>query len=166
MSQPTTWGVPRLADAPVAPSVYADRDDDSLDALLDSHSGAARPAYAVAGTVWRDTDTNRWYMYDGISDHGRPMLSRSPAVRGSVAGADAVTASLTPPLAAYAELAGVLLVTAGANTGAVTRNIDSLGAKPVVKAGGTTLAASDLAAGEAVKLWYDATNDRFQVIGK
>ncbi|WP_420584894.1 hypothetical protein [Ruegeria sp.] len=86
-------------------------------------------------------------------------------VLGSVAGVDTITASLTPALSAYSELVEVLLVTAGANTGAVTLNIDSLGAKSVVKAGGAALAASDLASGEAVKLWYDAGNDRFQVIG-
>lgn len=165
MSQPTTWGVPRVADAPQTPEQFADRADDSFDALLDSHSGTDRPAYATAGTLWRDTDTNRWYLYDGTNDHEIPFLSRSPAVLESVSGSNTITATLTPALTAYTELVEVLFVAAGTNTGAVTLNVDSLGAKAVVKAGGAALSASDLSSGEAVKLWYDVGNDRFQVIG-
>ena len=68
MSQPTTWGAPLVADAPVTPTVFASRTDDSLDALLSSHSGAARPAYLVAGGVWHDSDDDQWYKYDGTTD--------------------------------------------------------------------------------------------------
>lgn len=68
MSQPTTWGVPRIGDAPQTPEDYADRDDDSLDALLSSNSGTARPAYALAGTVWHNTNNAGLYYYDGTSD--------------------------------------------------------------------------------------------------
>lgn len=42
-------------------------------AVLSCHSGASRPSYAVAGTIWRDSDTpsatlNAVYMYDGAAD--------------------------------------------------------------------------------------------------
>ncbi|MCV2877622.1 hypothetical protein OE699_02050 [Sedimentimonas flavescens] len=68
MTQPTTWGAPRIADAPVAPLSYADRVDDSLDALLSTNSGPTRPAYAVVGTIWFDTDDNSLKLYDGTND--------------------------------------------------------------------------------------------------
>lgn len=68
MSQATTWGAPRAAEAPVTPAVYADRVDDALDALLSSNSGAARPSYAVAGTVWKNTTTGQLFEYDGAVD--------------------------------------------------------------------------------------------------
>ncbi|WP_246724686.1 hypothetical protein [Rhizobium phaseoli] len=45
--------------------------DDSLKALLSGHSGASRPAYAVAGTCWVSTATAgqlKLYLYDGGSD--------------------------------------------------------------------------------------------------
>lgn len=67
MSQPTTWGVPLLADAPVSPEAYAIRDDDSLDALLSSHSGETPPTYAVEGTVWRKPSTRATRVYDGTN---------------------------------------------------------------------------------------------------
>jgi hypothetical protein len=93
------------------------------------------------------------------------LRAGAATVLGTVAGVDTITAELTPTLAAYAELTTVILVTAGDNTGAVTLNIDGVGAKDVVKAGGTALAAADFASGAAYQLWYDASNDRFQVIG-
>ncbi|MGO7185282.1 hypothetical protein ACCT14_33120 [Rhizobium brockwellii] len=45
--------------------------DDSLRALLSGNSGASRPAYAVAGTVWVSTATAsqlKLYLYDGADD--------------------------------------------------------------------------------------------------
>ena len=67
MTQATTWGVPRSADAPVTPAIMADRMDDSLDALLSTHRGATRPSYAVNGTIWQDSDNNQVFLFDGAS---------------------------------------------------------------------------------------------------
>lgn len=69
MSQPATWGVPLVG--PVTPAAYATRADDSLDALLSQHSGASRPAYAVAHTLWAKTISAglaELYWYDGADD--------------------------------------------------------------------------------------------------
>lgn len=68
MTQPATWGVPLVADAPVTPTAIAIRMDDCVDALLASHAGAARPTYAVTGTFWHDTDTAQWFAYSGTAD--------------------------------------------------------------------------------------------------
>lgn len=91
MGQPTTWGAPRVADGAADPADYADRVDDSLDACLSSHSGAARPSYAVPGTVWRDSDTDQLFLYDGSSDlqvavnAGAPASATAVGVAGDVA---------------------------------------------------------------------------------
>ncbi|NZD50549.1 hypothetical protein [Rhizobium leguminosarum] len=69
MSQATTFSVPTTG--PATPSLMAARIDDSLKALLSSHSGASRPAYAVSGTCWVSTATAgqlKIYLYDGGSD--------------------------------------------------------------------------------------------------
>lgn len=69
MSQATDWSVP--LSGPATPNDMADRMDKSLDALLSSHSGASRPAYAVAGTVWLSTAVageHQYYHYDGTAD--------------------------------------------------------------------------------------------------
>lgn len=69
MSQATTWAVPLVG--PVTPAAYAQRAKDSFDALLSLHRGAARPDYAVAGTLWIktiDATEEQVYLYDGTSD--------------------------------------------------------------------------------------------------
>jgi len=72
MSQPATWGIPlESAEPTVTPEAFAIRADDSVDALLSSHSGTTRPTYAVQGTLWHDTDlltTTPLLMYDGTVD--------------------------------------------------------------------------------------------------
>jgi hypothetical protein len=53
-------------------------------------------------------------------------------------------------------------IASGANTGAVTLNIDGLGAKAITRDGSTALAAGDINSGEIVVVIYDGT--RFQMI--
>jgi len=70
MSQAPTWSVPLVG--PATPTLLTQRTDDSLDALLSSHSGSTRPSYAVAGTVWLNTaiaGQHRYYFFDGVNDH-------------------------------------------------------------------------------------------------
>jgi len=69
MTQAPIFGVPR--SGPVAPDVMAGRIDDNFDAQISSHSGASRPTYAVAGTLWLSTATagkHKYYFFDGTSD--------------------------------------------------------------------------------------------------
>lgn len=69
MTQATTWSVPLIG--PASPSAYAQRANDSFDALLSLHRGTARPAYAVAGTLWVktiDATEEELYWYDGTED--------------------------------------------------------------------------------------------------
>ncbi|MGY5791903.1 hypothetical protein ACXHXM_16830 len=70
MTQAPNFGVPR--SGPVAPDVMAGRIDDNFDAQISSHSGASRPTYAVAGTLWLSTATagkHKYYFFDGTNDH-------------------------------------------------------------------------------------------------
>ena len=80
----------------------------------------------------------------------------------SVSGADTVTGIMSPTLSAYAAGQLFYFVAAGANTGAVTLNIDGLGAKAVTRDGASALAAGDINSGEIVVVIYDGT--RFQMI--
>jgi hypothetical protein len=70
MTQALNFSVPRIG--PAAPTDFAGRADDSLQALLSGHEGAARPAYAVQGTEWVSSATAgklKIYRYDGTVDH-------------------------------------------------------------------------------------------------
>lgn len=80
----------------------------------------------------------------------------------TVAGTDTITASLSPALTAYANGQIFTLIPANTNTGAVTININGLGAKALTKNGSTALVAGDLVAGVEYSLQYDGT--RFQKV--
>lgn len=91
MTQATTWGVPLAAEAPVTPGTMATRMDDCVDALLSSHRGVSRPAYAEAGTVWNTTSGDQLFLFDGTSDFqvavnkGTPASATATGTAGDVA---------------------------------------------------------------------------------
>jgi len=80
----------------------------------------------------------------------------------SVAGTNTITASLTPSPAAYTAGQTFAFVAAGANTGAVTLNLNGLGAKAITKNGTAALAAGDIPASSVVEVVYDGT--QFQLL--
>lgn len=86
------------------------------------------------------------------------------ALLSSVSGADTITATAPAAVTAYAAGQEFAFIAAGDNTGAVTLNISSLGAKDVTRQGSTALSAGAIKSGELVVVRYDGT--RFQVIGK
>ncbi|MBB2832391.1 UNVERIFIED_ORG: hypothetical protein GGD51_002520 [Rhizobium esperanzae] len=100
MSQATTWSVPLVG--PATPFLMAQRTGDSFDALLSCHSGASRPSYAVAGTIWISTATAgqlKLYLYDGSDDTLLMVLDTATnAVTFSGLGTaiNAATAKTTP----------------------------------------------------------------------
>jgi hypothetical protein len=81
----------------------------------------------------------------------------------TVSGTDTITATVSPSLTAYAAGQMFAFVAANTNTGAVTINISSLGAKAITKNGTTALVAGDLTANYLFVIVYDGT--QFQVVG-
>ena len=75
---------------------------------------------------------------------------------------DAYAITLTPAPAAYATGQVFHFTANTANTGAATLNVNSLGAKTIVKRGSSTLADNDIKAGQAVTVIYDGTNFQMQ----
>jgi uncharacterized protein YjbI with pentapeptide repeats len=80
----------------------------------------------------------------------------------SITGTDTVLGTMSPTLTAYAAGQLFYFVAGGANTGAVTLNVDGLGAKAITRDGSSALAAGDINSGEMVVVIYDGT--RFQMI--
>lgn len=78
------------------------------------------------------------------------------------AGADTITAAASIAPSAYAAGQSFRFVAAGTNTGAVTLNVNSLGAKSVTKNGSVALVAGDIVTGAVVTVTYDGT--RFQLV--
>lgn len=94
------------------------------------------------------------------TDYARADQVQNSALQylSSVSGADTITASASITPAAYAAGQTFRFISAGANTGAATLNVSSLGAKSIKKQGTNALAAGDIASGALVEVTYDGTN--------
>lgn len=85
---------------------------------------------------------------------------------GSVSGTNTITANAAPyALTSYQDGQHFTIKPAAGNTGAVTLNINSLGAKAIVKQSGSALASGDLASSTIYTLSYYASDDHFRVMG-
>jgi len=80
----------------------------------------------------------------------------------SVSGTNVITATAPVGMTAYATGQRFTFIAAGANTGATTLNLNSIGAKAITKNGTIPLVASDIASGQAIEVVYDGT--QFQLI--
>lgn len=85
-------------------------------------------------------------------------------VLGTVAGTDTITGAMTPALTAYSAGMLVVLTPANTSTGAVTLNINSLGALDVFRYGGEALQVGDLVAGTPAFLLLDSGADDFYLL--
>jgi hypothetical protein len=75
-----------------------------------------------------------------------------------VTGTDTITGVTSPSFGSYAPGQRFQFLSAGANTtNSVTLNINSLGAKNVLKSGATPIVPGDIAAGQMVTVVYDGT---------
>jgi hypothetical protein len=90
------------------------------------------------------------------------VQSNTVSLIGSISGTDTITGSLSPAITAYASGQMFWFVAAADNTGAVTLNVNSLGAKNVTKNGSTALTAGEIKSGQTVAVIYDGT--RFQIV--
>jgi len=83
-----------------------------------------------------------------------------------VAGTNVITASTGTNLASYASHQQFTFKTAAANTGAVTLNVNNLGAKSVVKNNTEAILTGDFAANQEIIVVYNSTNDNFEWVNK
>lgn len=157
-------GNPVTTGATISSTTHNNTMSDIATALSDSlaKDGQTTPTanlpmggYAHTG-VGDATARTQYAKVSQIQDGGYVTLS-------AVSGSDTITATCAPAITAYAAGQFFTFVSAGANTGAVTLNINNLGAKAVTKEGTTALAAGDIASGAVVCVEYDGT--RFQLVG-
>lgn len=93
------------------------------------------------------------------------LYQLAPMVLESVAGTNAITASVTPTLSSYAAPMRFTFEAANTNTGAVTLNINSVGAKAVVTYAGESLGAGILQAGNVYVVEYlGGGDDHFRLL--
>jgi hypothetical protein len=125
---------------------------------------AVNPTLAQ-GEVGYEANTGQFKFGDGATAWtGLSYFSPTPAVGvnvlSGVAGINTVTANGNPSIAAYPS--GLFVCTfANANTGAVTLNVDGVGAASLLDPSGAALASGAYAAGVPYLLLCNATNFRF-----
>lgn len=126
--------------------------------------------YGSTGTVFPDNTTEdisegdmRQFGEDqadtfmSISDNAYNMFG------ATASGTDTYTATLSPSISSYSSDHRYFIKFTNANTGAATLNLNSIGAKSIVKNGSTALSAADIKAGQILILAYDGTN--LQIVG-
>jgi hypothetical protein len=91
------------------------------------------------------------------------VQSGTAALLGGVGGTpDVITASASPAIAAYVAGQTFRFISTGANTGAVTINLNGLGARSITKQGTTALVAGDIPSNVLAEIVYDGT--QFQLV--
>ena len=90
------------------------------------------------------------------------QLQNSTGTFLTVSGTDTITGTVSPSVGAYAVGQIFAFVAAATNTGAVTINISSLGAKSITRLGSTALIAGDLIINSVAFIVYDGT--QFQLL--
>lgn len=105
----------------------------------------------MAPSAVNDTMRDMMAQIRDLGDRARGPLH----LLGSVSGTNTITAAASPTLPAYAAGQIFMFAAAGANTGGVTLNVDSLGATNIYKgSGATALGAGDIPAGSIVLVTY------------
>lgn len=108
------------------------------------------------------------FVYDGTNFQLNPNPANfvtqaqhqndTPSYAASTTAANTYTATLSPVPSAYTTSMRVSIQFTNANTGAATINLNSLGAKSIVRMDGTALVSGDIAANMVASLRYDGTN--------
>lgn len=133
---------------------------------------AATPA---SGELGYDTTNKRLVIGDGTTAGGTKVTmakdhQNQTYVAGTVGGTgDAITLTNSPVVAAYAVNQRFSFKAGAANTGAVTLNVDSLGAKDVKKMNNGALAAlvaDDIVSGGMYDVMYDGTQFQIKAIAE
>ena len=122
------------------------------------------PTNGSKGMAANFTMTNNRIMNLGTPTATLDAISAKEVLDGGVVfaadsgAADAYVVTLAPVPSAYVTGMRIWFSTANANTGASTIDVNSLGAKSIVKAVSTALEVGDIPANKIVDIIYDGTN--------
>lgn len=143
--------------------------------LIANFSAASAPGTPIAYQWWQDTTTGTLKVRNGANSAWLILGSYNGTVgfqpfNGGV-GTNAIasggtgtalTLTYSPAATAYVTGQTYAFIANVANTGAVTLNINGLGAKNITKKGTVALAANDIVISQVVEVQYDGT--QMQVI--
>lgn len=99
-------------------------------------------------------------------DNGSTAASTSILSLGSIAGSNTITGTASTTIAAYTDGQQFVFKTVSINTGAVTLNVDAVGAKSIVKNVSKAILPGDFAANQEIIVVYNSTNDNFDWVNQ
>ena len=102
------------------------------------------------------SNTTMAYFAGQVQEELTPVWQNVVLPLTGAGGPNAITASAIPALTAYTDTLNFILTAPAANTGAVTLNVDGLGATPVRNSSGVALSGGELASGQRLLLTYSA----------
>ena len=131
---------------------------------------AKTDVYQFDSTANNNTDINSIDIDEdcnpsGVNNAFRQMmaymrdLTKAQGGASSSAGTDTVTLATAMTITAYEDGMSFGFIAGGTNTGATTLNVDSVGAKKLLRADATELSAGDVTAGYPYIVFYDASAD-------
>jgi hypothetical protein len=131
--------------------------------VLDSAGRTPAEIWLTGGSLYKFVLKDSAFVQIGSYDN-IPAINDVTTVSNliTVAGTNTLTGLGSPAVVAYTAGSQYSFLPQNNNTGAVTINIDTLGAKSITKFGTTALAANDLIAGSFAIVEYDGT--QFQLI--
>lgn len=148
-------------------TIYSDREFTtaiSQPQLLDSNGRTTNKVWIKQRYSIRVDDLNDVQQYQSL-DNGEPG-SVGVTTLDNVAGADTITATASPTITALLDKETYVFKTVSINSGAVTLNIDGIGAVSVVKHRGVALEQGDFAADEIITVIYNATSNTFDIANR
>lgn len=162
-----TYSLP-LADVVAGTTILASWANTTLDDIATALTASIAKDGQTNPTANLPMNNNR---HTGVSaatartDYAQAAQVQDGALQAltSPAGTDTITATAPLSMSAYVTGQRFSFTAAATNTGAVTININSIGAKSITKRGTTALVAGDIQSGERIVIEYDGT--RFQLVG-
>lgn len=161
-------GNPVVTNTPISSVTHNATNTDIATAL--SNSIAANGETPITGNLqmngFRHTGASVGLAVDDYATVAQ-VQSAGSTYGGTAGGtADVLTLTLSPAPASYTNLQFWFIVGASPNaTTTPTINVNALGAKTMVRAGGGALAIGELQAGYLIRAVYDGTNFRVGIIG-
>lgn len=123
--------------------------------------GGVSLSKATTSEINTGTDNDKYIVPDQLE--GSKYLNQSGSkISATATGTDTYAATITPSITAYTNTQRFFILFTNANTGAATLNLNTLGAKSIVKEGIKALVAGDIPAGSILCVAYDGTN--FQIV--
>ena len=148
-------------------TIYSDRELTAVIAnpqTLDALGRSTNKIWVAGPYSIKIEDLNNVQIYQNL-DNGAEVSSGITSI-SNIVGANTITGTASTAITAYVDKELYTFISAAVNTGPVTLNFDSVGAKALLKNHNVAMAANDIEAHQAVVAMYNAADDTFEWVNQ